>query len=169
VGLEPTVGYRAAMAHSNEELIARFYGAFARLDGDEMAACYAPAAHFSDPVFTDLHGEEPGAMWRMLCGRAKDLKVTLVEHEAGDERGSAHWLADYTFSTGRKVHNDVRADLRFEDGLIADHHDSFSFYAWARQALGPAGLALGWTPIVQGKVRREARAGLDEFLARPQP
>ena len=155
------------MAHPNAELIQRFYGAFSNLDGDAMAACYAPNAYFSDPVFTDLRGEEPGAMWRMLCGRAKDLKITLVEHEAGDERGSAHWLADYTFSTGRKVHNDVHAALRFEDGLIAEHRDSFSFYAWSRQALGPAGLALGWTPIVRGKVQREARAGLDEFLAQP--
>ena len=106
-------------------------------------------------------------MWRMLTGRAEDLEVELVEHEAGDERGSARWLADYTFtSTGRKVHNDVRAEFRFADGKIAEHRDSFSFYAWARQALGPAGIVLGWTPVVQGKVRREARAGLDEFLAR---
>jgi uncharacterized protein len=132
-----------------------------------MAACYAPGARFSDPVFTDLHGEQPGAMWRMLTGRAPDLEVRLAEHEADDERGSAHWLADYTFSaTGRKVHNDVRAQFRFRDGRIVDHRDSFSFYAWSRQALGPAGIALGWTPIVRGRVRREARAGLDEFLAR---
>lgn len=57
-----------------------------------------------------------------------------------------------------------------EDGLIAEHRDSFSFYEWARQALGPAGLALGWTPLLRGKVQREARAGLDEFLGRaPTP
>jgi ketosteroid isomerase-like protein len=154
------------MGNVNDELIERFYAAFARQDGDTMAACYAPGARFSDPVFTDLSGEEPGGMWRMLTGRAKDLEVKLVEHEAGDERGSAQWVADYTFSTGRRVHNDVRAEFRFEDGLIAEHQDYFSFYGWARQALGPAGLVLGWTPIIQGKVKREARAGLDEFLAR---
>jgi ketosteroid isomerase-like protein len=157
------------MSNPNDELIQRFYAAFARHDGDTMAACYAPGARFSDPVFTDLRAEEPGAMWRMLTGRAEDLEVKLAEHEAGDERGSARWLADYTFSTGRKVHNDVRAEFRFQHGLIAEHRDSFSFYAWARQALGPAGLALGWTPIVHGKVRREARAGLDEFLAGAGP
>ena len=156
------------MAHPNDELIQRFYTAFARHDGDEMAACYAPGARFSDPVFTDLRDAEPGAMWRMLTGRAEDLEVKLAEHEAGDERGSAHWLADYTFSTGRKVHNDVRAEFRFEHGLIAAHRDSFSFYAWARQALGPAGFALGWTPMVRARVKREARAGLDEFLARAE-
>ena len=152
------------MAHPNDELIQRFYAAFASHDGDTMAACYAAGARFSDPVFTDLRGEEPGAMWRMLTGRAEDLEVELAEHEADDERGSAHWLADYTFRTGRKVHNDIRAELRFENGLIAEHDDSFSFYAWARQALGPVGLALGWTPIVRGKVQKEARAGLDEFM-----
>ena len=155
---------RRLMAHPNDELIVRFYEAFARGDGDAMAACYAPGAHFSDPVFTDLNGEEPGAMWRMLTSRATDLEVRLAEHDADAERGSAHWLADYTFRTGRRVHNDIRAEFRFEDGLIADHRDSFSFYAWARQALGPTGLALGWTPLVRGKVQREARAGLDEFL-----
>ena len=153
------------MSNPYDELIQRFYAAFAQLDGETMAACYAPGAHFSDPVFTDLRAEEPGAMWRMLTGRATDLEVKLAEHEADEERGSAHWLADYTFSTGRRVHNDIRAEFRFQDGLIAEHRDSFSFYAWARQALGPAGLALGWTPILRGKVKREARAGLDEFLA----
>src|SRR5947209_566164 len=154
------------MAHPNDELIQRLYAAFARNDGEGMAACYAPDGRFSDPVFTNLQGEEPGAMWRMLTARAKDLEVKLAEHEADDERGSAHWLADYTFSTGRKVHNDVRAEFRFGRGLITEHRDSFSFYAWVRQALGPRGIILGWTPVVRAKVQREARRGLDEFLAR---
>jgi hypothetical protein len=153
------------VAHPNEALIDRFYAAFDRCDGATMAACYAPGARFSDPVFPDLRDAEPGAMWRMLTGRAKDLDVKLLEHEATDERGTAHWVADYTFSTGRRVHNDVRAEFRFERGLLAEHRDSFSFYGWARQALGPVGLALGWTPVLRGKVQREARVGLDEFLA----
>jgi hypothetical protein len=32
--------------------------------------------------------------------------VKLAEHEASDERGTGHWLADYTFSTGRRMHNE---------------------------------------------------------------
>jgi len=139
------------LPHPNEELIERFYSAFARRDGATMAACYAPTARFTDPVFTDLEGNEPGAMWEMLTGRAKDLEVQLSEKQATDGRGSAHWLADYTFSTGRRVHNDVHAEFRFEHGLIVSHEDTFSFYAWARQALGPAGLALGWTSDPPGK------------------
>jgi ketosteroid isomerase-like protein len=154
-------------AAANRQLIERFYGAFNNRDGDAMAACYAPSPRFSDPVFQDLRGDEPGAMWRMLTSRADDLTVELVEHDANDSTGSARWLADYTFTqTGRTVHNDVRARFRFADGLIAEHDDSFGFHAWARQALGPAGALLGWTPIVQGPVRRRARASLDEFMGR---
>jgi hypothetical protein len=131
-----------------------------------MAACYAPDARFSDPVFPDLKGQEPGAMWRMLTGRADDLKIELLEHEADDDRGSARWIADYTFTqTGRPVTNDVRATFRFAQGLIAEHRDDFDFHRWSRQALGTPGMLLGWTPILRTSVRRRARAGLDEFMA----
>ncbi len=154
-------------ASSNDILIERFYSAFAERDGAAMAACYAPDASFSDPVFPDLRGSEPGAMWRMLTGQATDLRVELVEHQANGGRGSARWRARYTFSqTGRPVVNDVRASFRFADGLIAEHRDEFDFYRWARQALGLAGLLLGWTPLLRSAVRRRARAGLDEYLAR---
>lgn len=145
----------------SRDTIERFYGAFARKDGDAMAACYAPDVRFSDPAFGELRGDEAGDMWRMLTGRAQDLVVTLAEHD----ETSAHWLADYTFaSTGRKVHNDVRASFAFDaDGLITEHDDRFSFHAWSRQALGPVGLLLGWTPLLQRKVRSQARAGLSDF------
>jgi ketosteroid isomerase-like protein len=145
------------------ELIERFYSAFAAHDGDAMAACYAPDARFSDPVFTDLRGAEPGQMWRMLTQRAEDLKIELVEHQASGDTGTARWIARYTFTqTGRPVVNDVRASFRFEDGLIADHRDDFDFTKWARQAIGIAGLL----PPVRSAVRRKARAGLDEFIAK---
>ena len=131
-----------------------------------MAACYAPDARFSDPVFPDLKGQEPGAMWRMLTGRADDLKIELLEHDADDDRGSARWIAHYTFTqTGRPVTNDVQAAFRFAQGLIAEHRDDFDFHRWSRQALGTPGLLLGWTPILRASVRRRARAGLGEFMA----
>jgi ketosteroid isomerase-like protein len=149
------------MAHPNADLLQRFYAAFDARDGQTMAACYTADAVFSDPVFGELRGEDPGRMWVMLTGRAQDLRIALDGHEADDTTGSAHWLADYTFAaTGRQVHNDVRARFVFRDGLIAEHHDDFSFHGWARQALGPAGLVLGWTPMLKAKVRGQARAGL---------
>lgn len=158
-----------AAAHPNVELVDRFYTAFGRRDAEAMAACYAPDATFSDPVFQDLRGDEVTAMWRMLCERGTDLELVHSAVEADDARGSAHWEADYTFgATGRKVHNEIDAVFRFRDGVIAEHTDSFDLWRWARQALGPIGVLAGWSPPVQGKVRAQARAGLKEFMAGPQ-
>jgi ketosteroid isomerase-like protein len=154
-------------AAENKQLIERFYEAFDKHDGDAMAACYAPQVRFSDPVFPGLQNDEPGAMWRMLTSRSDDLRVELHEHDADETSGSAHWIAHYTFTqTGRKVTNDVHARFRFQDGLIAQHEDSFGFHSWSRQALGTPGLLLGWTPIIKGATRKRARASLDEFMAK---
>jgi ketosteroid isomerase-like protein len=150
---------------ANRELIERFYAAFGRCDGATMSACYAPGAHFRDPAFGDLEGEEIGAMWRMLTGRAADLKIELHEHEASEETGSAHWIARYTFSTGRPVVNDIRAKLRFADGLIVDHVDDFDFRRWAGQALGPMGHLVALLPPLRSKARANARGQLDAFIA----
>ncbi len=149
------------------ELIDTFYEAFARRDGDAMAACYHADAEFSDPVFVGLRGEEVGGMWKMLCERGKDLKIQHSGVWAEDERGGARWEAWYTFSaTGRPVHNRIEARFTFKDGKIATHVDDFSFWRWSRQALGMPGLLLGWSPIVHGKVRSQARKGLSLYLAR---
>lgn len=148
----------------NADVIKQLYDALDRHDGETMAAQYAPDARFADPAFGELSGEEAGDMWRMLTSRATDLKVELPEHEADGDEGSAHWIATYTFSTGRPVVNDIRARFRFRDGRIVDHEDSFSFHRWARQALGPAGLVLGLPPMSL-LVRRKALGDLAEYRA----
>jgi len=154
--------------HPNAELLKRFYDAFARKDGQAMADCYAPDATFTDAVFQGLEGPEVGGMWKMLCERGADLVIVSSGIEADDSRGKAHWEADYTFSTtGRKVHNVVDGAFRFANGKIVEHVDTFPFYAWTRQALGPVGVLLGWTPLVQGQVRKQARQQLTRYLARP--
>lgn len=154
--------------HPNAQRIADFYAAFQRRDGAAMAACYHRDVHFSDPVFPDLRGERAGAMWKMLCQRATDLVVEPRDITADDARGSAAWDARYTFGdTGRRVHNRIAATFEFAGGLIIRHRDDFDLYRWARQALGPAGVLLGWTPMVQGKIRRTAAAALDRTLATP--
>lgn len=153
-----------AMAHAHAALIDTFYTAFGRRDAAAMAACYHADVEFSDPVFPSLRGAEAGKMWAMLCARGKDLTIEHSGVSADDQTGRAHWDARYTFSaTGRKVLNRIDARFEFRDGLIVRHVDDFSFYRWSRQALGPIGWALGWTPAVRGKVRAQAAKGLSEF------
>jgi len=150
-------------AAENKATIERLYAAFGERNGAAMTACYAPGAHFRDPAFGDLEGDDVGAMWRMLTGRAKDLVIELHEHEAGEESGSAHWIARYTFSTGRPVVNDIQASFRFDaDGRIADHVDEFDFRRWARQALGPSGNLIALLPPLRAKARAKA---LDQLAA----
>lgn len=147
----------------NAKLIRDLYEAMNRHDGESMAKLYEPDGRFHDPAFGELTGDEAGDMWRMLTGRAEDLRVELADHEAVADTGSARWIAHYTFTrTGRPVVNEVQAAFRFHDGRIAEHDDSFSFWGWARQALGPAGLVLGLPPL-SAMVQRRAREDLAEF------
>jgi len=151
-------------ADANRETIERFYAAFGECNGAAMTACYAADAHFRDPAFGDLNGADVGAMWRMLTGRATDLRIELHEHDADDASGSAHWIARYTFSTGRPVINDIRATFRFdENGLIVDHVDDFDFRRWAKQALGPTGNLVAILPPLRGKARAKALDQLATF------
>ena len=130
-----------------------------------MQECYANDAVFSDEVFVNLNATEVRAMWEMFCTRGKDMQISFSNVEADAHSGSAVWIASYTFSsTGRKVINAIKARFDLADGKIIRHTDSFSFYNWASQAIGPAGILLGWTPIVKSKVRREARKRLAEYI-----
>jgi hypothetical protein len=151
-------------AVANNETIERLYAAFADRNGAAMTACYAPGAHFRDPAFGDLEGDDVGAMWRMLTGRARDLEITLREHEADERAGTAHWIARYTFSTGRKVENDIHARFSFDEaGLITDHVDDFDFHKWASQALGPKGHLVALLPPLRAKARAQALAQLTTY------
>ena len=152
--------------HPNAQLIQRFYTAFANKDAAGMAACYHPQVRFSDPAFPDLRGAAASAMWAMLLSRGKDLIVRFSEVHADDQHGRAHWDATYTFSkTGRTLLNRIDASFRFQDGLIIEHRDVFSFARWSRQALGAPGWLLGHTGFLQRKVQAEAAKGLAAWRA----
>lgn len=155
------------------QTIERLYQAFARLDTDTMADCYAADATFDDEVFSLKGRREVMGMWTMLCDavRAKgqdDWRLEWSGVQAEGSGGRAHWDAWYRFSaTGRMVHNRIDATFRFApDGRIAIHRDRFDFWRWSRQALGAPGLLLGWTPMLRAKVRATAAANLRRHLER---
>jgi GNAT superfamily N-acetyltransferase len=150
--------------HVHAALIARFFEAFTKLDGEAMAACYHAEVRYSDPVFPSLQGERAGLMWCMLTSRASDLVVVASGIEADDDAGKAHWEADYTFSkSGNAVHNIMNDTFQFKEGLIVKHTSSFNFPVWAKQALGCMGAIFGSFGFLQTKVRTGAAEQLQRY------
>lgn len=122
---------------ANEALLRTFYSAFQRKDARTMASVYAANVRFSDMVFPDLRGKEPGAMWAMLC-ESEELELTFSGIRAGDRYGVAHWEANYELF-GNKIHNVIEASFEFKNGKIVRHTDVFDFGRWVKQALpGPS-------------------------------
>ncbi len=148
------------------EIINTFYSSFHKHDAETMAALYAPDAVFNDAVFGELRGADIGNMWRMLLAKT-DVQVVCSNVAADDHKGTAQWVATYTFAkTGKKVVNRVSASFVFSNGKIVQHTDVFDFWQWSRQALGASGLLLGWSPVLRNAVRKQALDGLRRFGSR---
>jgi len=111
-----------------------------------------------------VSGAAVGAMWAMLCERARDLRVEWRDIRADTATGSAHWEPRYTFSaTGRPVHNIIDSAFTFNAGLIQRHVDTFDLWRWSRMALGARGMLLGWSPMVRKAIRAQAQRGLEAW------
>jgi ketosteroid isomerase-like protein len=147
-------------------LINKFYSSFQKLDYNGMNDCYCDDIVFFDPVFGLLRGADAKAMWVMLCKNARDFSLTYgnIQH-LDEEYSTCDWVASYTFSkTGKKVVNKIKANMRFEDGKIAEHSDAFSLHQWSSQALGFMGWLLGWNRFFQRKIQNGARKNLIRFM-----
>lgn len=142
----------------------RFYEAFMVRDFYTMGLLYANHAAFSDPVFPNLSAKGARLMWQMLLTEAEDLALDVEVLEDTPDRARVRWVAQYVFPpTKRMVVNKVQTDMRFAAGKIVQQVDQFSFWRWSGQALGARGWVLGWTPMVQNKVRAKAAQSLSEF------
>jgi hypothetical protein len=153
------------MNQNYKEFIIQFYLAFQTLNYREMQKAYHPEAQFTDPVFGTLNCQEVKAMWEMLLTKGKDLQITYSNVQAMQSTGSCRWEAWYTFSmTGRYVHNIIDSSFEFKDGKIFRQKDTFDLWRWSRYALGTSGVLLGWSPLVQNKVKAGARESLKKFM-----
>ena len=149
----------------NENLIVKFYTAFANVDAKTMSECYHPKVHFVDPVFGLLKEEQVSKMWEMLLLKSKgDIKIEFSNVKADEFSGSSRWIATYNFSkTNRKVVNKISAEFLFQDGLIIKHTDNFDVWKWSKQAFGFTGYLLGWTGFFQNKIKEQALLSLKKF------
>ena len=139
--------------------LTRFYEAFARRDGEAMAAMYAGQATFEDPVFR-LEGPDIGKMWISLTRNAKDFSVQFTVAKAGPGTGVVEWTARYLFGGKRPVVNVIVSEIEMRDGLIVKQKDTFDFPRWAGQALGLPGLLFGRFEFLRRSVSKSAATRL---------
>lgn len=145
-------------------IIQKFYSAFAGKDWQTMQACYHQDVVFEDPAFGQLNGDDARKMWKMLCEQGKDLRLEYSGVSCDGNTGKAHWEAYYTFSkTGRKVHNIIDAKFELKDGLIIKHTDEFNLRKWAGQALGLTGRILGGTNFFKKKLHTQTSSMLRKY------
>lgn len=151
---------------AHEQLVSRFYSAFANRDYQAMNSCYSDDIVFFDPVFDLLRGDEVRAMWEMLCRNAQEFSLEYNNIQSLDEEYvTCDWIARYKFSqTGNKVINKVKAHMRIKDGLVIEHSDAFRVSEWASQALGWKGKLFGWTNFMRRKIKNQARKNLVRFM-----
>ncbi len=151
----------------NIDLVNSFYEAFSNKDGHKMADMYADDATFEDSVFGYLTSMQTKAMWKMLTSRSQDLKISWSPPVEKNGLVETTWTARYSFGPSkRKVVNIIEAKITIANGKITQHKDRFSFYRWSRQALGPVGWLLGWTPYLQAKVQKSALKGLKDYMSK---
>ena len=151
--------------NQNEQLIHKFYNAFANADAQTMCECYHPKIQFQDPAFGILKGNDACQMWKMLIEKSKgNIKIEFSDIKADDYLGTAKWIATYNFSkTNRNVINKISAEFIFQDDLIIKHTDSFDVWKWSKQAFGFKGLLLGWTGFFQDKVKEQSLFSIKKF------
>jgi ketosteroid isomerase-like protein len=154
-------------ANKNKELIEKFYTAFKNHNSEDMVKLYHNDIEFQDPAFGVLKGDRAKNMWRMLVERASDLQISFNNINVDENSGAANWEAIYTFSkTGNKVHNKIKAQFIFKDGLIYKHKDDFNLWEWSKSAFGVTGWLIGYTPFFKDKLNTEANKGLDEYISK---
>lgn len=149
----------------NEQLIFKFYTAFAKADTKTMCECYHTNIQFQDPAFGILKDNDVCKMWNMLIDKSKgNIKIEFLDVKADDYSGTAKWIATYNFSkTNRKVVNVIYAQFQFKDNLIIRHTDNFDLWKWSKQALGFKGLLLGWTGFMQKQIQKQALFSLKNY------
>lgn len=150
--------------HPHAALLEKLYGSLNGKDDQSiksMASCYHPDATFQDIAFRLRGKKQIQAMWHLIS--ETDLRASFKVLRADDEAGTVALTDDYTFrDTGRPVHNVIRSQFRFRDGLIVEHRDSCSALKWGIQALGPVKGVLSW--LIPATRRAKAKTKLDKFI-----
>ncbi|WP_368487129.1 nuclear transport factor 2 family protein [Spiroplasma sp. DGKH1] len=149
---------------TKQEIMNKFYTAFANADWKTMNDLYDRNVVFNDEIFTDLNYEYVTAMWESLISNKENNKMK-VKYELKEENDDVYvvWTASYLFGPKRRqVINIVTSNMEIKNDKIIKHNDSFNFKKWASQALGMPGKLFG--NALQKKVSKKALENLTNYI-----
>jgi hypothetical protein len=141
-----------------------FFTALARLDAETIGRLYDEDASYEDPVFGRLAGSAARRRWQLFCWRAARPRLRWAAEPRRDGVVEAHWHMACLYGQ-RRLDLAVRSEFVVQGSRILIHADTYDFWTWARQTLGPTVWLRGVAPNFRRAVRRRARSELGRFDA----
>ncbi|KAJ7042164.1 hypothetical protein C8F04DRAFT_1229920 [Mycena alexandri] len=165
-----TIGAFAAPASSAAaDTALAFLTAYSNMDYDSLAALTSDDFSFSDAAYPLIEGDVARGMYRWFIHDKEKTQMKVIIHDVQPSPTDANtaiasFTDDYLFN-GNHVINNITSTMVVTDGKLLSEKDSYSFAAWAEQALGPViGPLAAPLSVTQGIIQVTAKVELDSFL-----
>ncbi|KAJ7770765.1 hypothetical protein B0H16DRAFT_1775030 [Mycena metata] len=183
-----TIGTLAAPASSAAaDTALAFLTAYSNMDYDSLAALTTDDFTFSDSAYPLIQGDVARGMYRWFVHDKEKTQMKVIIHDVQPSPTDANtasllplftlifshseWMqaiASFTddyFFNGNHVINNITSTMVVTDGKLSSETDSYSFAAWAEQALGPVvGPLAAPLSVTQKIIQVTAKVELDSFL-----
>ncbi|KAJ7171249.1 hypothetical protein C8R46DRAFT_1190645 [Mycena filopes] len=163
-------GAPASSASSAPADVARaFLTAYSNMDFDALAALTTDDFTFSDSAYPLIEGDVARGMYRWFIHDQEKTQMKVIIHDVQPSPTDANtaiatFTDDYLFS-GNHVINNITSTMVVSGGQLVSEVDSYSFAAWAEQALGPVvGPLAAPLSVTQKIIQVTAKVELDTFL-----
>jgi hypothetical protein len=127
--------------------------ALIKKESHALADCYSEEANFFDPIFDNLDKENLVKYWELRFTTYKDLKILVLASELYEHSASIKWFISYK-QKNKKIRYSMVSILEIRNGKIIKQFDHFHFWKMAMQAYGFMGFFLGWTKLMNARVKK---------------
>ncbi|KAF7289429.1 SnoaL-like domain-containing protein [Mycena chlorophos] len=165
----PLAGRDASTSASAVDVATAFVTAYSNMDYPTLAALTTPDFTFQDAAYPNITGETARGMYRWFIHDKAKTKMIVTLHNVtasptDPNVAIASFTDDYYFN-GNHVLNNITSTMTVSNGLLALEQDSYSFSAWAEQALGPlVGPLAAPLDVTKTLIQMTAKIELDTFM-----
>ncbi|KAF7368695.1 SnoaL-like domain-containing protein [Mycena venus] len=146
-----------------------FLTAYSNMDYNSLAALTTDDFVFQDAAYPNIQGDVARGMYRWFIHDKEKTQMKVIIHDVKPSPTDptvaiASFTDDYFFN-GNHVINNITSTMVVTDGKLAHEQDSYSFEAWAEQALGPlVGPLAAPLSVTQTLIQITAKVQLETFM-----